>query len=294
LEKNNDNNPKENIEIFSTEDEKIKKLGEFLANDSSRKILQLLFSEELTANQIAQKSDISLQLVKYHINKMQELGIVKVSKVKKNSKNQDMNYYSPTKFAVVILPSKVSEKAKESKSLLRSFSTLYKFAGIGIAAVAGLISLSYLQDQSTVTIPKEQKDMQTDIPSIPTTPESEKVIPDSEMEQPTVAEPEPKPELEPEPRPEPEPQAEPGAPSHGGVEEFDEGRYTGESGETTLEESLELAQRRIEAGEANPAAGSGTPFFDTGDFVLVLIVIGVIAGGLAALFLLRAKRHSKE
>lgn len=288
MEKNNDDNPKENIEIFSTEDQKIKKLGEFLANDSSRKILQLLFSEELTANQIAQKSDISLQLVKYHINKMQELGIVKVSKVEKNSKNQDMNYYSPTKFAVVILPSKVSEKAKESKSLLRSFSTLYKFAGIGIAAVAGLVSLSYLQEQSQKTVPTKPGaivDSETDEDKLEQVPaESEQAEPTGGFQSGDESSPTPEPRPEPEPQPEPE----------------SDGGYMGnvgdsaESGSTTLEESLELARRKIEAGEANPAAGSGTPFFDTGDFVLALIVIGVVAGGLAAFFLLRARRHSKK
>lgn len=282
MEKNNDNNSKENIEIFSTEDEKIKKLGEFLANDSSRKILQLLFSEELTANQIAQKSDISLQLVKYHINKMQELGIVKVSKVEKNSKNQDMNYYSPTKFAVVILPSKVSEKAKESKSLLRSFSTLYKFAGVGIAAVTGLFSLSYIQEQSQKTVPTKPDaipDSETDEQKL------EQVPAESETKEPTGGFQSGE-EPSPEPRPEPEPES--------------DGSYMGnvgdspDTGSTTLEESLDLARRRIEAGEANPASGSGAPFFDAGDFVLTLIVIGVIVGGLATFFFLRAKRHSKK
>lgn len=279
MEKNND---KENIEIFSTEDEKIKKLGEFLANDSSRKILQLLFSDELTANQIAQKSEISLQLVKYHINKMQELGIVKVARVEKNSKNQDMNYYAPTKFAVVILPSKVSEKAKESKSLLRSFSTLYKFAGVGIAAVAGLFSISYLQEQSKVTVP-ESPDLRAD-----SSADEDKLeqIPTKSSEQ--SASPEPRPESEPQVEPEPRPEPEPSDGYMGNVGSDDV------ADSNTLEESLELARRKIEAADANPASGSGAPFFDTGDFVWTLIIIGVIIGGLAAFFLLRAKRHSKK
>jgi len=73
----------EKIKILATDDEKIKSFGELFTNDSSREILQLLFNEELTATQIAQKTDISLQLVKYHLNKLQSLGIVKISKIKK-------------------------------------------------------------------------------------------------------------------------------------------------------------------------------------------------------------------
>ncbi len=45
----------EKIKILATDDDKIKSFGELFTNDSSREILQLLFNEELTANQIAQK-----------------------------------------------------------------------------------------------------------------------------------------------------------------------------------------------------------------------------------------------
>lgn len=64
------------------------------------------------------------------------MGIVKVSNVGKNVKAQDMKYYTTTKFAIVILPSSLSQKAKTSKSLANSFKTIYRFASIGVAGVA--------------------------------------------------------------------------------------------------------------------------------------------------------------
>jgi len=126
----------EKIEIISTEDEKIKSVGELLSSDSSRAILKLLFDDTLTANQIAQKTGISLPLVIYHLKKMQDMSIVKISSVGKNVKAQDMKYYTTTKFAIVILPSSLSQKAKTSKSLANSFKTIYRFASIGVAGVA--------------------------------------------------------------------------------------------------------------------------------------------------------------
>jgi predicted transcriptional regulator len=99
----------EKIKIIATDDVKIKSFGELLTNDSSRSILQLLFNEELTALQIAEKTGISLQLVKYHIIKLQDLGVVKVTKTEKNSKSQDMKFYSASKFSMVIVPPKYSE-----------------------------------------------------------------------------------------------------------------------------------------------------------------------------------------
>lgn len=139
----------EKIKILATDDEKIKSFGELFTNDSSREILQLLFNEELTANQIAQKTGISLQLVKYHLIKLQDLGIVKISKIEKNSKSQDMKIYSATKFSIVIVPPKLSEKTKESKLLVRSFRHIYKVAGLGIATgLSGLFSLSQFKNKA--------------------------------------------------------------------------------------------------------------------------------------------------
>jgi predicted transcriptional regulator len=146
----------EKIKIFATDDKKIKSFGEIFTNDSSREILQLLFNEELSATQIAQKSDISLQLVKYHLNKLQDLGIVKISKVEKNSKSQDMKIYTATKFSIVIVPPKFSEKTKESKLLVRSFRHIYKVVGLGIATgISGLLSLSQIPQDKQISINDE-------------------------------------------------------------------------------------------------------------------------------------------
>jgi len=119
----------EEIKIYTTEDEKINLLGKIMSSEPARKILQLLFENEFTATQIAQEMNLSVQLVKYHINNMQDVGIVKVSKIEKNSKNQDMNYYNASKFAIVIVPSQVSERTRKSKSLKRSIKTIYRLVG---------------------------------------------------------------------------------------------------------------------------------------------------------------------
>ena len=146
-EKSNDDLT-EQIKIFATDDEKIKSFGELLTNDSSREILQLLFNEELTATQIAKKTDISLQLVKYHLIKLQDLGVVKISKIEKNSKSKDMKIYTASKFSIVIVPPKFSEKTKESKLLVRSFHHIYKITGFAIATgLSGLFSLSQFKNK---------------------------------------------------------------------------------------------------------------------------------------------------
>jgi DNA-binding transcriptional ArsR family regulator len=260
----------EKIKIIATDDVKIKSFGELLTNDSSRSILQLLFNEELTALQIAEKTGISLQLVKYHIIKLQDLGVVKVTKTEKNSKSQDMKFYSASKFSMVIVPPKYSEKTKESKLLVRSFKHIYKIAGLGIAAgLSGLMSLSMLQQDTKIPVEIESgkeiqqtssQDMDGGFQAAVEESEAESIaskVGDDSFASAPVAEPE-------------------------------------SSMGYTLEEALEIQKRSIEAAEANPASGSGTPMFDFGDLAITFIIIAIIFGGLAAFFFLKSIKQSKQ
>ena len=63
----------------------------------------------------------------------------------------------------------------------------------------------------------------------------------------------------------------------------------GETGQNTLEETLELARRRIEAAEANPASGSGTPYMDASGVLGASAISAAIFGGIAAAFFLRGR-----
>jgi DNA-binding transcriptional ArsR family regulator len=269
-ENKNEDEITEKIKIMATDDVKIKSFGELLTNDSSRSILQLLFNEELTALQISEKTGISLQLVKYHIIKLQDLGVVKVTKTEKNSKSQDMKFYSASKFSMVIVPPKYSEKTKESKLLVRSFKHIYKIAGLGIVAgLSGLMSLSMLQQDTRIPVELESgkdtqqtspQDMDGGFQAGVEESEAESIaskVGDDSFASAPIAEPEP-------------------------------------SMSYTLEEALELQRRSIDAAEANPASGSGTPIFDFGDLAITFIIIAIIFGGLAAFFFLKSIKQSKQ
>jgi len=133
------------VEILSTEDQKIKAVGEILSSDSSREILKILFNDAMSANQIAQKTNISLPLVIYHLKKMQDSGVIKVANVEKNTKSRDMKFYTVDKLAIIILPSKMSEPAKNSKSLFNSFTRIHRLATLGGLSLAAWFSSQIIQ-----------------------------------------------------------------------------------------------------------------------------------------------------
>ncbi|HJU13566.1 MAG TPA: winged helix-turn-helix domain-containing protein [Candidatus Nitrosotalea sp.] len=135
----------ERVGIYSTEDEKLQALGEVLVSVPGRAILKVLFEGTLTANEIAVRTGYSLQLVRYHLKKMQDVNLVEISKIGKNTKSHDMKYYSATKFAIVIVPSRFSERTRASKSLARSFKSIYRLGSVGVAAVGAWFAASVLQ-----------------------------------------------------------------------------------------------------------------------------------------------------
>lgn len=124
------------IEVFSSEDDKLKFLGELLSNESSRQILLLLTNQEISANEISEKTNLRLSLVIHHLNKMQQVGIVKIAKTEKNTKNHGVKYYS-AKSGIMIFSQEASERAKKSKTFQISVKKVFRFTSIGIC---GLVS----------------------------------------------------------------------------------------------------------------------------------------------------------
>jgi hypothetical protein len=147
----------DNIEIFSNTDERLRFLGKILNNDYSRQILLLLIEKEMTANEIANQTKLSLPLVLHHVNQMLKAEMVVVSKTSTNSKNQPMKYYS-AKSGIIILPEKAVEKAKSSKSLSRSLKRVMKFASVGFIGITSWFLVKYVyttinRDENVVEFP---------------------------------------------------------------------------------------------------------------------------------------------
>ncbi|CAI9831580.1 conserved exported hypothetical protein [Nitrosopumilaceae archaeon] len=63
----------------------------------------------------------------------------------------------------------------------------------------------------------------------------------------------------------------------------------GETGQNTLEEILEIQQRRIQAVQDNPGAGSGTPYLDADGVVGATVISAAVFGGIAGALFLRGR-----
>lgn len=154
-----DQNFEKNVEIFSTDDERLKIIGEILSNKTSRTILKLLISHELSTHEIIQQTGFSLSLVLHHINKMLDAKLVEISKISKSSKGQNMKHYK-AKHGIMILPQIPSQKAKSSKTFQKSLKNILRFCSIGIAGIA-----SWFVTQAIQTKPIRPTPPPSQIPS---------------------------------------------------------------------------------------------------------------------------------
>jgi len=63
----------------------------------------------------------------------------------------------------------------------------------------------------------------------------------------------------------------------------------GQAGGPTLEEQLELAERKVQKAADNPATGSGTPYLDASGVLGASVIAGAIFGGIATAFFVRGR-----
>jgi DNA-binding transcriptional ArsR family regulator len=135
-------NAEENIEIISTEDERIKIIGEELANDTGRAIFGKISQGISSSNELAKALNVSLPLVTWHINRLLSVGLIKIEKIEMSSKNKQMKYYGPVKTALVIIPPEspsnngVSNSKKESVLMkLRHYMASFAASIIGATGI---------------------------------------------------------------------------------------------------------------------------------------------------------------
>lgn len=140
------------IEIVSAEDERLKIIGEILSSETSRTILKLLISCELSTHEIIQKTGISLSLVLHHVNKMLDAKLVGIVRITKSSKGQDMKHYK-AKQGVLILPEVPSQKAKSSKMFQKSLVKILRFCSIGVAGMVSWFAMQSIQIKPIRPIP---------------------------------------------------------------------------------------------------------------------------------------------
>jgi DNA-binding transcriptional ArsR family regulator len=109
---------KNNLLLVDLNDDKTKKLAETITSDTSRKILNYLADKEDTEANIAQSSGIPLSTVHYHLQKLQEAGLVTADEYHYSKKGREVNHYKLANKYIIIAPKKVYGIKEKLKAIL--------------------------------------------------------------------------------------------------------------------------------------------------------------------------------
>jgi DNA-binding transcriptional ArsR family regulator len=121
------------IKVFSSDDEKLKILGELLSNKSSRDIIKMLIEKEMYTNEIAKKLELRPNLVIHHLQKMKSIGLLEITNKKITRKGEEHRFFKIPS-GVFIVPNE-SKNIKENGLLKRFFKDGIKFASIFAAGL---------------------------------------------------------------------------------------------------------------------------------------------------------------
>ena len=116
-------------------DNKLKSLGETITSETSRKILNYLVGKEDTEAKIAESLGLPISTAHYHLQKLQQAGLVRVDEFHYSQKGREVNHYKLVHEYIIIGPQRSGLTEK-----LRAVLPMAMIS-IGIAAVIKLLTL---------------------------------------------------------------------------------------------------------------------------------------------------------
>ncbi|KYK35340.1 MAG: helix-turn-helix transcriptional regulator [Theionarchaea archaeon] len=130
------------LHVFRTDEEKAKLLAMQIANDRGREVLEYLYKGRAkSASEVAQKLDIPLPTVMFHLERFLEIGIIKVVKTRMSKKLREIKYYGPAKQAILIIPYQKEETISYIKDAVKSsvVTPLTVALAVVVAGAAGFL-----------------------------------------------------------------------------------------------------------------------------------------------------------
>ncbi|MEM2759292.1 MAG: winged helix-turn-helix domain-containing protein [Nitrososphaerales archaeon] len=143
----------ESIEILSTDDQRLKIIGEELSNDIGRAVLTKLFERVTSISEIARSLNVSVPLVSWHIQRLSKAGLIDIQHIKLSSKNKEVRHYMPVKFALIIIPFTVTRATYYSNILKSAIMKIYRNLPVVATFIGSAIGIYMIQRTITTDRP---------------------------------------------------------------------------------------------------------------------------------------------
>lgn len=107
--------------------EESKKITQVISNDTARQIIELLADASLSASEIAERLQSPLTTITYNLENLENVGLVKVERIKYSEKGREVKIYAPVRKLIVVVPEKTDRKSV--------VDVLRRYLGVILAAV---------------------------------------------------------------------------------------------------------------------------------------------------------------
>ena len=90
------------IRVHGVADEEMADVIDALASETARRILTVIYDEPAPPAEIADRLDLSLQNVMYHLDNLHEADVIRVTDTQYSQKGKEMSVYAPADDPVVV------------------------------------------------------------------------------------------------------------------------------------------------------------------------------------------------
>ena len=90
------------IQVLGVNEDDSADVFEALSSDTARHVLTAIYDEPAPPSELADRLDISLQNVSYHLDNLEEAGVVRVADTRYSEKGREMSVYAPADDPVVV------------------------------------------------------------------------------------------------------------------------------------------------------------------------------------------------
>jgi DNA-binding transcriptional ArsR family regulator len=98
-------NPEEKLLILQLSED-CKKIARLLSNETSIRILKLLNKKSMSAGDLADELQMRLNTLKYNLDSLLEVGLIRVRHIKWSRKGREVKIYEAVKRVIILLPGK--------------------------------------------------------------------------------------------------------------------------------------------------------------------------------------------
>lgn len=116
---------KENKLLVFQLSEDSKKISRLLSNETSIRIIKILYKKSMSAGDLAKELEMRLNTLKYNLDSLLEAGLIRVRQVKWSQKGREIKVYEAVEKIIILLP---GENHTKSTFILKEYEDLAQTA----------------------------------------------------------------------------------------------------------------------------------------------------------------------